>query len=146
MPLENGQKYLGNIGTGNELIESGRGSLGYQINILCEHGNISHTIWLTEKNRDRAIKDFETLGIPPEKLRDERFVQFELSSAIAGRRIKFGVKEEEYNGKTTMKVAWINKPGADGNAAKTMAGFFAADTAPPEQPAGSPITDEDIPF
>lgn len=136
MSIKADMKYLGAVAPGSELIESNSGTLGYQVMIECEDGNTSYMIWLTAKNRARALKDFDILGVPEAKLADERYVQDKLATDIAGKRIKFGTANDEYNGKTRVKVSWISRPGADGNAPRAMASFFG----------GTPVSDDDIPF
>lgn len=140
MSVKADTKYIGTAASGSELIETQKGTLGYQVMLDCEDGQTSYMIWLTAKNRDRARKDFEVLGVPEDKLKDERYIQYQLGQDLVGRRLKFGTVEEEYNGKKRVKVSWIGRPGADGNAPKAMASFFAGDDT------GHQITDDDIPF
>lgn len=142
MGIKADTKYIGTVGHGSEIIETKKGTLGFQVMLDCEDGQTSHTIWLTSKNRVRAMVDFAILGVPADRLTDERYVQHQLSQDIVGKRVKFTTVEEEYNGKTKVKVAFIGRPGADGNAPKAVASFFAGDPAP----EGTPITDDDIPF
>lgn len=145
MAIKPGKKYHGNVGHGSELRETQTGSLGYQVMLECEDGETSYTIWLTPKNRERAIKTFtEALGVPAEKLQDANYVELQMSSDIAGREVTFTTEEEEYKGKTRIKVAFLFKRSMTngGSPAKAAASFFKGGGPP----AADPITDEDIPF
>lgn len=152
--LKPDHKYQGRVRDGSVLIETLTGTLGFQVMLTCDDGRCFYTIWLTPKNKERAMKDFETLGVPAEKLQDPSYIEYQLGLDIAGREITFGSREEEYKGKTTVKVAWIGKPSlaADGNKAAAVARFFGAAGAAPNASSGgpvtedNPITDDDIPF
>ena len=61
-------RYNGVVGNGSCLMESQRGTVGYQVMLSCDDGDTIYIIWLTEKNRKRALRDFQSLGVDPEKL------------------------------------------------------------------------------
>lgn len=136
------QKYQGHVREGSCLIESQGGTLGYQVMLECEDGRTFFTIWITEKNRERAEKDFRTLGVSTEKLRTPGYIDKQLGLDIVGRAVTFGTKEDDYNGRVTVKVAWIGSHGVDSTKAASVAAFFGGE--PVEQTAI--ITDSDIPF
>jgi hypothetical protein len=150
MGLKIDHKYHGTVRQGSEIIESQSGSLGYQVMLTCEDGDSSYTIWLTAKNRDRAEKTFtEALGVSAEKLQNPSYIENQLAADITGREVTFVTEQEEYRGKTRIKVAWLFKRSASGGGspAKAVAGFFGK-KAPGQEPPppASEITDDDIPF
>ncbi len=133
------KKYHGTVGHGSELIQSQSGTLGYQVNLECEDGETSYVIWLTPKTKQNAEKAFtEALGVPKEKLLNGNYIELQLGLDIAGREVTFVCQEEEYKGKSKIKVAWLFKRSAAGagSPAKAAAAFFS----------GTEITDDDIPF
>jgi hypothetical protein len=145
MPIKADTKYNGKIRAGSSLMTTQTGSLGYQVMLSCDDGPTSFTIWLTDKNRDKAVKTFTTiLGVKLDDLKSQQYLEYQLALDIEGREVSFGTKEEEYNGKRTIKVAWIGKK-SDPNVARGAATFFGG--VPTVTGDGDPgITDEDIPF
>lgn len=141
MSLKVDYKYTGTVGPQSQLITTQTGTLGYQVMLSCEDGDTSFTIWLTDKNRKKALQYFGILGIDPEKLKSRSYFELQLALDIEGREVCFGTKEEEYNGKRSIKVAWIGKKTAD-DAFAAAADFFAK--------AGNggdgPTPGEDLPF
>jgi hypothetical protein len=142
MGLKADTKYTGKVREGSDLIESNSGSLGFQVMLECEDGYTDYTIWITPKNRERAERDFQTLGVSKEKLTDDRYLQNGVGRDIAGRPLKFWTVEETYKDKTRVKVAGIGRANS-GGAAKSAAAIFGGKDA--DSP-GTPITDDDIPF
>jgi hypothetical protein len=124
-------KYNGIVAPGSQLYETQTGTLGYQVMLECGDGPTSFVIWLTQKNRERAQRYFEVLGVEPEQLKDPGYIEYQLGLDIEGRELCFGTKEEEYNGKRSVKVVWIGKR-SDPNLSRSAASFF-----------GSTITDGD---
>jgi hypothetical protein len=141
MSLKPDHKYNGRVIAGSSLMETQTGTLGYQVMLECEDGDISFTIWLTDKNKERAKKAFETLGVSVENLKDPKYIEFKLGMEITGREVSFGTKEETYKGTTSVKVVYIGKK-TSANLTRSVANFFGGSLPEPE----SPITDEDIPF
>ncbi len=114
------------------------GTLGYQVMLECPEGAASFVIWLTDKNRERAKKYFEILGVDESMLRDPGYIEYQLGLDIEGREVSFGTKDEEYNGKHSVKVVWIGKQ-SDPNLSRSAARFFGgaggdAETAGEEAP------------
>lgn len=140
-------KYNGKVAGGSSLASSQTGTMFFQVNIECDEGETLFQIWLTEKNRDRAIKYFEILGADISKLSNQTYLEYELPAAITGKEISFGTKEDEYNGIRKVKVSWIGKK-SDPNLSRGAAQFFGG--AALGDMAGSisdaPISDDDIPF
>jgi hypothetical protein len=147
MTLKADQKYSGVIASGSSVVESQNGTLSFQVMIECSDGETSYPIWLTDKNRDKAVKLFEMLGADTTKLGNSSYLEYELGIAITGKEISFGTKEEEYNGKRRIKVSWIGKK-TDPNVYRGAAKFFGGTGIPVAHPDNNhdPITDEDVPF
>lgn len=148
MTLRADQKYNGVIAPGSSLYETQTGSLGYQIQIESPDGSTSFTIWLTEKNRERAKKYFSILGVDEDKLQSQSYIENQLALDIEGKAISFGTKDEEYNGKHSIKVVWIGKK-TDPNLARGAARFFGGNEPllPLDNPkAPAEIDDNEIPF
>ena len=150
MGLRADTRYTGNVTRGS-LIESGKGTPGFEILIECEDGSMVHTIWLTPATIDKgyAQKDFAVFDVTEDQLQSESYLRNELPLAIVGKPVTFGTKEEEYKGEVKVKCAWIGKPKAptaatlEGSVAAMFRGEKAA--AAPAAPAQS-IEDDDIPF
>jgi len=137
MTLKADAKYNGTVGPGSALYETQTGTLGYQVMLECADGATSFVIWLTQKNRDRARKFFEILGVDPERLKDSGYVEYQLGLDIEGRELSFGTKDEEYNGRRSVKVVWIGKK-SDPNLSRSAAQFFGGAVNDDEFP-GEPI-------
>ena len=52
---------------------------------------------------------------------------YQLGLDIEGREVSFGTKEEEYNGRHSVKVVWIGKQ-SDPNLSRSAARFFGGTT------------------
>lgn len=146
MAIRAEMKYHGTVAPGSSIVESRNGTLSFQVMLECEDGDAYFPIWLTDKNKEKAIKTLEMLGADPAKLNSSNYLELELPNLITGKEVSFGTREEEYNGKKTVKVAWIGKK-TDPNAFKGAAKFFGSTqngNQTPETEKG--ITDEDIPF
>jgi len=141
-------KYNGTV-TRGDWIESAKGTQGFQVDIETADGDvISHVLWLTEKTQEYFARDMKTLGVTAEKLRSGSYLTHELPSAVCGREITFGTKEEEYKGEFRTKVAWIGEkresnPRGIGFAVAEM---FGGAKVPEPDAAGDNIEDDDIPF
>ena len=123
MNIKADTRYNGTVGPGSQLYETQTGTLGYQVMLECTDGSTSFVIWLTEKNRERARRYFEVLRVDPEHLKDSSYIEYQLGLDIEGRQLSFGTKEEEYNGRRSVKVVWIGKP-SDPNLSRSAARFF----------------------
>lgn len=150
------QVYQGHVGPGCKLIESSKSKTpGFQIFLQCADGDIDYIIWITPKNKARAIRDFEVLGVEASALSSRQFILYQLPQQIGGKEVAFGTKSEVWQEQSRVKVAWIGKPGAGDeevlatNVAKLFADAAGAPSAA-EQPQAPPPTDEepedDIPF
>ena len=133
-------KYSGTVRPGSTLIGTETGTIGYQVMLTCEDGDTFFIIWLTEKNRQRAIKAFEVLEVSAAKLSQPLFLEADLGRIIEGKEISFGTREDTYKGKTSVKVAWIGKK-SEGSLSKDAATFFKK--LPPAQDVSN--QDNEIP-
>jgi hypothetical protein len=138
MSVKADTKYNGTVGPGSALYETQTGTLGYQVMLECADGSTSFVIWLTQKNRERARKYFEVLGIDPELLRDPGYIEYQLGMDIEGREVSFGTKDEEYQGKHSVKVVWIGKR-SDPNLSRSAARFFGSTTTDSEITGETPF-------
>lgn len=127
MSIKADTKYNGVVAPGSQLYETQTGTLGYQVMLDCPDGTTSFVIWLTQKNRERARRYFEALGVDPELLKDSGYIEYQLGLDIEGRELSFGTKEEEYNGRHSVKVVWIGKR-SDPNLSRSAARFFGGTT------------------
>ena len=118
-------RYIGTVAPGSALYETQTGKLGYQVMLECPEGPTSFVIWLTDKSRDRAKRYFEVLGVNPEKLRDSSYIEYQLGLDIEGREVSFGTRDEEYNGKSSVRVVWIGRK-SDPNLSRSAARYFGA--------------------
>ena len=141
MSIRADEKYNGVVAAGSCLYETFSGTVGYQVMLECEEGRASYIIWLTPKNRERAQKCFELLGISEEQLKKPSFFENELAQTIEGKEVSFGTAEEEWKGKRSVKVSWIGKASTTiGQKVPSVAAQFFGGERPVE------ITDDDIPF
>ena len=118
-------RYNGIVAPGSQLYETQTGTLGYQVMIDCSEGSTSFVIWLTDNNRKRAKKYFEILGVEADKLKDPGYIEYQLGLDIEGQEISFGTKDEEFNGRHSVRVVWIGKK-SDPNLSLSAARFFGA--------------------
>jgi hypothetical protein len=124
-------RYNGVVAPGSQLYETQTGTLGYQVMLECPEGSTSFVIWLTDKNRERAKKYFEILGVDSTKLKDPGYIEYQLGLDIEGREVSFGTRDEEYNGRHSVKVVWIGKK-SDPNCSRSAARFFGGATGDDE--------------
>ena len=84
-------------------------------------------IWLTDKNKERAKKYFDVLGVDPETLKDPGYNEYHLGLGIEGREVSFGTRDEEYNGKSSVREVWIGRK-SHPNPSRSAARYFGAAT------------------
>ena len=94
------------------MIESAKGTPGFEIQIDTESGTMMHTIWITRRNKEYAEKDLVTIGADPNRLANPNYLENELPVHVTGQEIVFGTKEEVYKEKASVKVAWLGRPKA----------------------------------
>jgi len=54
---------------------------------------------------------------------DSGYIEYQVGLDIEGREVSFGTKDEEYNGRRSVKVVWIGKK-SDPNLSRSAAQFF----------------------
>jgi hypothetical protein len=145
MSLKADKKYSGVITPGSYFSYSVNGNLAFNIMIECEDGSCSFPLWLTEKNREKAIKTLVSLGADKDKLSSQTYLDMELSNTITGKEISFGTREDEYNGKVSVKISWIGKH-TEENVAKGASNFFSGKSGNGPVTEEDPIDSSDIPF
>ena len=89
MNIKADARYNGIVAPGSQLYETQTGTLGYQVMLECADGSTSFVIWLTQKNRERAKKHFEVLGVDPARLKDPGYIEYQLGLDIEGREVSF---------------------------------------------------------
>jgi hypothetical protein len=155
MSIKPDRTYDGVVLEGSRLFETRKGTMGYQVCLQCEDGATEFIMWLTDKTKDRVLRDFKTLGVTEEQLKDPSYIENRLGSDIAGREVSFTTKTEEYNGQVKVKVAGIGKQRSVEELQGAAVQFFggtpktkpkAKPVAKPETEEKVPIDDSDIPF
>lgn len=149
--LKPNRTYSGQIAGGACMITSrAKGTLGFQMTIETEDGDIDYTMWLTPGTRDNAIKTFtEVLGVKYSNLQNASYVENQLALDVAGVEVEFDTDENEFNGKTKTVVKWLNRPSADGGDDPVAAAvaFFGGKVKPAQDfPVKVTADDSDIPF
>jgi hypothetical protein len=147
MAIKADMKYEGKVTSGSYLSYSANGNLAFHICLECMDGNTSFTLWLTDKNKAKAIKTLEMLGADTSKLGSQNYIDYELANVITGKEVSFGTREETYQDKTSIKVSWIGKK-TDPNLSRGAATFFGGSSAGEQlcKEQSNFIEDNDIPF
>ena len=147
------QDYTGTI-TAAAVVESQSGNSGFELRLLNpEHGQIKHTIWVTEKSADMAKRQLKACGLTEEQMGSD-LLWNDPAALLAGREVSWHCKEQaDRNGELWTRVAWINSSKAASPEAKLKSrGLLAAAKSEEEQPApkknahGAVIDDLDVPF
>lgn len=142
MAIKADTRYNGEVLSGS-LFEAGTGTLGYQVWLKCDDGEIDYIIWLTKKSKEsgKAEKDFAILGVGADCLRSREGI-LSVSDKIKGAKVSFETRSETYKEKTRIKVAWISEVRQAGDMFSRAAAFFSGESAPSE-PHDDP---ESVPF
>jgi len=146
--------YTGEVQPGSCFITSQLGTVGFQVQLECEDGDCSRTIWITENSKKQAEREFtEVLGVKKENLTNATYVENQLAIDIIGRKVEFPTEEQEYpagSGKVKTVIRWLNKPSASGAAglspARAAAVLFGAKPPLRMEDFPSTVSDDDIPF
>lgn len=117
-----------------------------------EAGSIVHTLWLTPKTVESVRKSLENMGVKEEQYSRASFLD-NANDYLRGAECSIRTFSEEYNGKSRVKVQWINKPflpsagGADGLAKRAAAMLGGGKTEmTPAQSTARVADDENVPF
>ncbi len=147
MGIRANQRYNGSVSPGSCLVESQSGTLGFQVMLECEDGETSYTIWLTPKSKEIAIETFEkALGVDPKKLEDGNYLELQLANDIAGREVTFTTRDEEYKGRSSIKVVGLYKRSASSGLplGKAASSFFKGTGLTPQADKFR-ATEDDLP-
>lgn len=114
--------------TSASLIQSRKGTMGFQIGLECSDGETEFTIWLTPNNRQNILDSFKALDVDPSSapMHSRSYLENQLPMAIVGKVVYAYMKDEPYNGETKTKVSWIGKKREDsGGLAENAANFLS---------------------
>ena len=109
------------------------------VDCLRDTAGITIGVPVSNPFRDRARRYFEVLGVDPEKLKDPGYIEYQLGLDIDGREVSFGTKDEEYNGRHSVKVVWIGRK-SEPDLSRSAARFFSSSAA------ADSVTGEQTPF
>ena len=117
------------------------------IKFQTDDGTVDGVIWLTENTVERATTDLVTLGAEAEKLKTWEYLN-DIGAAIQGGRCNITTEENEYEGKKSVRVKWINAHRRAGaKTASRVAQLFGGTAAPePVSNNRQSIDDSDVPF
>lgn len=158
MGFVGGMKYLVEVAGAAWITSQNTGSRGLQLDLESEEGGISGMIWVTERSAEVAERQFRALGVSDEQLTDPNYMEYQLPADLLGRSVKIATEEEEYKGRTSVKVKGIYPPvqetasgigGGVANVFRKYKGLPEANAKPQAAPAsdgGAAIMDDDIPF
>ena len=107
MNYEPDQRYDVTI-EGARVQESKNGKLSFNLLLKSDHGTIFTDIWLSPAALERARKTLATFGYDS----DAKIAALarENGAGLKGQTAKILTKEDEYNGVTRVKVAYIDGP------------------------------------
>jgi len=157
MGFMGGMKYLVEVAGAAWITSQNTGSRGLQLDLESEEGCIVGMIWVTERSAEVAERQFKALGVTDEQLCDPAYMEYQLPAELLGRSVKIATEEEEYKGRTSVKVKGIYPPtqetasGIGGGAANVFRKFKGLPTsepkpAAPKLPGDESILDGEIPF
>ena len=143
MAVQAGRHYKATVLSASLTESVTKGTPGISINFQTEDGEIEHTIYLTEKTVKRAATDLCLLGADEAQLRSWTYLD-NIGTVIQGSECDISTISEEYNGKSRVRVQWINEPrkAGGGNLASKAAQLFGG----PAASAPLPSDDDLVPF
>lgn len=143
MALVDGKRYNAEV-ISAEFIAAQSGNPGLQLFLETDDGDPCDTvIWMTPKAAANARKTLtEVLGVSSSDLDDEGFVANRLCPSLAGARLSFVARAEEYNGKTKVKVGFLNKESIVGDTPLGMVAARMLGARPKSEAPG----DDEVPF
>lgn len=106
--------------------ESGKGTLGLGLKLRADKGEdlIWHTEWITDKTKERFVKRMGDFGIEPGVLESEEFWE-DPSVLLAGKKANIETESDDYEGKSKIKVKWLNGLERKASSASVFASMFA---------------------
>lgn len=154
MGLMGGVKYPMTVARAEWITSQNTGSRGLQVDFECDEGGITGVIWCTEKSAAMAERQMKALGATDEQIIDADYLEYQFPVEIVGRQAKVETYDDEYKGKTTVKVKAIYPlvTEAGGGIGAGVANLFRREKGLPEanaKPKVAPVPDaieDDIPF
>lgn len=142
------RRYTGTI-TGACWMESSKGTPGLSLDIeTTDGGFITHVVYFSDKSVKFNRELLEKFGVTAEQIRSGSYMQYELLSYLTGKEVTFQTKAEEYNGKVSIKLAWLAPKTAPTDSRGTgysVAQMFGGSEEPADT-TGANLSDDDIPF
>lgn len=148
MSVKPNQRYIGTVAAGSGFFEAmQKGTPGFQVLINTDDGATEYTIWLTTKTKEsgNAARDFKTLGVSMEQLKDRAFRE-NLGKRIEGTELSLETFLDSYQGKDRVKVRWIAPATGGTTLDEAVASFFGDAPKQPSSYAVPPVDDDDVPF
>lgn len=128
--IEPDQKYIVRISSAITTKSDAKGTLGLNLNFVCEEGSIAHTIWCSPASRDNAKKSIMAMGVLAENLSKLEFWQNPMKF-LKESTCQIVTQSEEYEGKLRTRVKYVNPPSfakaAPPEAHDALAEMFAED-------------------
>lgn len=150
MGLMGGVRYSMTVSRAEWIVSQNTGSKGLQVDFECEEGGITGVIWATEKSAQMAARQMKALGATEDQLIDPDYLEYQFPVDIAGRSAKVETYDDEYKGRTTVKVKAIYPLVADSGAGigAGVANLFRQEAGLPPADAKkkSSEIEDDIPF
>lgn len=154
MGLMGGVKYPMTVTRAEWITSQNTGSRGLQVDFECDEGGITGVIWCTEKSAAMAERQMKALGATDDQIIDADYLEYQFPVDVSGRQAKVETYDDEYKGKTTVKVKAIYPlvTEAGGGIGAGVANLFRREKGLPEanaKPKAAPApetVEEDIPF
>jgi hypothetical protein len=149
MTFTDGQRYAAEVVAADLITSSRTGTEGIELRFDTEEGSTTHVLWLTERNRENVWRALAALGIQDAS----RFHPVRDMEQLIGARCTLTMGNEEYRGKTSVRVQWINplRAAATADARQRAMAFFGHETAAAvalgtEDRVIAVDDDDDVPF
>lgn len=123
-----------------------KGTPSFWVKFKTEHGFVFNDFYLTDKAAERSIDKIVEMGFAGETLGDPALAD---GSALAGNLVQVTVEHDTYEGKTSARVAFVNRNHSTGGATRdeeTAANAKQFDAIFRKAKAAAPIADDDVPF
>lgn len=155
MGLTGGVKYPMTVTRAEWITSQNTGSRGLQVDFECDEGGITGVIWCTEKSAAMAERQMKALGATDDQIIDADYLEYQFPVDVAGRQAKVETYDDEYKGKTTVKVKTIYPLVAEaggGGIGAGVANLFRREkglpeaNAKPKAAASAEDIEGDIPF
>lgn len=108
--FEADQRYPVTIASATMTESASKGTPGIELRLeSADGGKIWHTLWLTEGTRPHVAKTLAELGVDKAMLASPAFWD-DPGEALNGKDASIVTEEDTYNGKTRVRVKWLNGP------------------------------------